>query len=136
MASRLYPNRSLGLLAYPRLARTVKNIWTKSETRRTSQPGSMMKVRCLSRAGQQPARKFSGRGGTGTHLDLVSGFPSLLAFVAVAVSHHICHITSHHITSYHITSYHIISYHDITLVSKVTFFEKFEDIFLTQITVD
>ena len=37
MASRLSPNRSLG-----RLARTVKNIWTKSEMRRTSQPGSMM----------------------------------------------------------------------------------------------
>ena len=40
MASRLSPNRSLG-----RLARTVKNIWTKSEMRRTSQPGSMM--RCV-----------------------------------------------------------------------------------------
>ena len=37
MASRLSPIRSLG-----RLARTVKNIWTKSEMRRTSQPGSMM----------------------------------------------------------------------------------------------
>ena len=34
----LSPNRSLG-----RLTRTVKNIWTKSEMRRTSQPGSMMK---------------------------------------------------------------------------------------------
>ena len=31
------PNRSLG-----RLARTVKNIWTKSEKRRTIQPGSMI----------------------------------------------------------------------------------------------
>ena len=41
MASRLSPNRSLG-----RLARTVKNIWTKSEMRRTSQPGSMMKCGC------------------------------------------------------------------------------------------
>ena len=50
MASRLSPNRSLG-----RLARTVKNIWTKSEMRRTSQPGSMIKCvlsRCFGNPGK------------------------------------------------------------------------------------
>ena len=56
MASRLSPNRSLG-----RLARTVKNIWTKSEMRRTSQPGSMMQWGAV--AFSQSARK-SRRGGS------------------------------------------------------------------------
>ena len=49
----LSPNRSLG-----RLTRTVKNIWTKSEMRRTSQPGSMMKP--AARSPRQLARKVVG----------------------------------------------------------------------------
>ena len=55
MASRLSPSRSLG-----RLARTVKNIWTKSEMRRTSQPGSMM--RCVAFLRQSVASLGGGGG--------------------------------------------------------------------------
>ena len=61
MASRLSPNGSLG-----RLARTVKNIWTKSEMRRTSQPGSMISA-VLSFA-RQSGRKFSAGGGSADRL--------------------------------------------------------------------
>ena len=58
MASRLSPIRSLG-----RLARTVKNIWTKSEMRRTSQPGSMMNCGAVLRFGN-PVASLSAGGGS------------------------------------------------------------------------
>ena len=59
MASRLSPNRSLG-----RLARTVKNIWTKSEMRRTSQPGSMIKCGAVAFASAIRASGQVRRGGS------------------------------------------------------------------------
>ena len=58
MASRLSPIRSLG-----RLARTVKNIWTKSEMRRTSQPGSMMKCSAVLRGFGNPVASCQGGSG-------------------------------------------------------------------------
>ena len=58
VASRLSPNRSLR-----RLARTVKNIWTKSEMRRTSQPGSMMKCSAVLRGFGNPVASCQGGSG-------------------------------------------------------------------------